>query len=88
MGLASYLRLLDWNSRLFRPGKAIVPKEAADILSRLGSSPHLWHHRLKKLREADRLFGVVFATAQVSITRFTESRHLSRVANTIGIKEC
>ena len=86
MSLASYLQLLDWSSRLFRPGKAIVPKDTADILSRLGSSPDLWHQRLKKLREADRLFGVVFATARASTTRFTKSRKLSRVANTTGMK--
>jgi hypothetical protein len=86
LSLASYLQLLDWSSRLFRPGKARVPKEAADILSRLGSSPDLWHQRLKKLREADRLFGVVFATARTSITRFTESRRVSRVANMTGMK--
>ncbi len=88
MSLASYLQLLDWSSRLFRPGKARVPKEAADILSRLGSSPDLWHQRLKKLRETDRLIGVVFATARTSITRFAESRRMSRVANTAGMKDC
>lgn len=86
MSLASYLQLLDWSSRLFRPGKASVPKDTADILSRLGSGPDLWHQRLKKLREADRLFGVVFATARASITRFTESRKLSRVANATGME--
>lgn len=69
---------------MFRPGKVRAPKEAADILSRLGSSPDLWHQRLKKLRDSDRLFGVVFATARASITRFTESRRVSRVANTAG----
>ena len=61
ISLASYLQLLDSSSRLFHLGKIRVPKEAADILSRLGSSPDLWHQRLKKLREADRLFGVVSA---------------------------
>ena len=86
MSLASYLQLLDWSSRLFRPGKASVPQEAADILSRLGSSPDLWHQRLKKLRDADRLFGVVFATARASITRFAEARRVSRVANTVAMK--
>ena len=34
---------------MFRPEKAQVPKEVADVLQRLGNSPDLRHHRLKKL---------------------------------------
>ena len=63
LSFAGYLRLLDWSGRLFRPGKARVPKEVAEILQRLGSSPDLWHHRLKKLRETARIYGVVFGGA-------------------------
>jgi len=43
--LASYLQLLDWSSRLLRVGQTRVPKEVAEILSRLGSSTELWQYR-------------------------------------------
>ncbi|MFO0425330.1 MAG: hypothetical protein ACK526_02105 [Planctomyces sp.] len=84
MSLASYLRLLDWSCRLFRPGKARIPVEVANILERLGSSADLWHHRLKKLRETERLYGVVFAVSRESVNRFADSKGLSRLANTTG----
>ena len=84
MSLASYLRLLDWSSRLFRPGKAHIPADVAGILERLGSGADLWHHRLKKLRETERLYGVVFAVSRESVHRFAESKGVMRLANTTG----
>jgi REP element-mobilizing transposase RayT len=84
MSLASYLRLLDWSSRLFRPGKVRIPADVAGILERLSSSVDLWHQRLKKLRETERLYGVVFAVSRESVFRFAESKGVSRAANTAG----
>ena len=84
LSFAGYLRLLDWSGRLFRPGKARVPKEVAEILQRLGSSPDLWHHRLRKLRETARIYGVVFGVTRQAINRFAECKGVSRLANTTG----
>ncbi|MCA9064309.1 MAG: hypothetical protein KDA96_14665 [Planctomycetaceae bacterium] len=81
MNLASYLRLLDWSSRLFRPGKATVPREAAAILERLGSSPDAWEQRLKKLQQTERLFGVVMAVTRNAVNRVAAARGVSRLAN-------
>ena len=81
MNLASYLQLLDWSGRLFRPGKATVPREAAAILERLRSSPDMWQHRFKKLKDAERLYGVVMASSREVINRVAEMRGISRLAN-------
>jgi len=81
MNLASYLRLLDFSSRLLRAGKARVPKEVAGILDRLGSSPDVWQHRLEKLRDRTRTFGTVFATKRGEINRMAESRGVKKLSN-------
>ena len=82
--LASYLRLLDWSARLFRPGKARMPVEVAGILERLGSSADVWRARLEKLRQNDRLFGVVFGTSRAVIQDFATVRGVSKLSNLNG----
>lgn len=84
INLASYLRLLDWSSRLIRRGKARVPKEVAEILSRLDSSAGLWQERLEKLTAIERTFGVVFATRAVEIARFATARSVTKLSNLNG----
>ena len=81
MNLASYLRLLDWTSRLFRPGKVRLPSDVADILSRLGSSPDLWQSRMERLRNTTRLFGVAFATKQNGLNEMASTRGVSKLVN-------
>ena len=61
-----------------------MPKDVAEILRRLGSSPDIWHHRLKKLRETARIYGVVFGVTRQAISRFAESKGVSGLANTTG----
>ena len=84
MNLASYLRLLDWSSRFVRRGKARVPKEIAGILDRLGSNAGHWQERMEKLAGVDRIYGVVFATRAVEISRFAESRGVKKLSNLNG----
>ncbi len=84
LSLASYLNLLDWSSRLFRPGKARVPQEVAGLLDRLGSSPDAWADRLKRLAGVERLFGTVFATRRSGIDRFAETRGVKKLSNLSG----
>jgi REP element-mobilizing transposase RayT len=84
MNLASYLRLLDWSSRLLRSGKARVPQEVAGILQRLGSGPDLWQQRMEKLRDRSRMFGTVFATKRKDINRLAETRGVRKLSNLNG----
>lgn len=84
MNLAGYLRLLDWTARLGRPGKTHLPRDVADILQRLGSSPDLWHHRLTALQKTSRIFGVAFATKAESLNRMAEARGVTKLANVSG----
>jgi hypothetical protein len=86
VNLASYLRLLDWSARLFRPGKTRLPPEVAGILNRLGSSSNQWQARLEKLRQADRIFGVVFATSRSAINEFAAARGVSKLSNLAGCR--
>ena len=81
MNLASYLRLLDWTARLFRRGKARLPADVADILTRLGSSPDLWQFRQERLKNTTRLFGVAFATRQDGLQQMATARGVSKLAN-------
>ncbi len=84
MNLSSYLRLLDWSSRLVRRGKARLPRDVAEILDRLGTNAGHWQERLEKLTAADRIFGVVFATKAKSINDFAESRGVRKLSNLNG----
>jgi hypothetical protein len=86
VNLPSYLRLLDWSARLSRPGKARMPPEVAGILKRLGSSGDEWRARLEKLRETDRIFGVVFATRRETINKFAAARGVSKLSNLNGCR--
>ncbi len=84
INLASYLRLLDWSSRLVRRGKARVPSDVKQILDRLGTGPGPWQERLEKLTAAERIFGVVFATTAKSINDFAASRGVRKLSNLNG----
>lgn len=83
MNLAGYLRLLDWTARLSRPGKTRLPRDVADILTRLDCSPDLWQHRLKSLQKTSRIFGVAFATKAASLNRMAEARGVTKLANVV-----
>ncbi len=84
VNLASYLRLLDWSARLFRPGKCMMPPEVAGLLERLGSSGDVWRDRLGKLRSRDRVYGVVFATSRSAINQFAAARGVKKLSNVNG----
>ena len=84
VSLASYLRLLDWSARLFRPGKCRMPPEVSGILERLGSSGDVWRDRLEKLRSRDRVYGVVFATSRSAVNKFAAARGVRKLINVNG----
>ena len=84
ISLKGYLELLDWSGRLLRGGKSRIPADVAGILDRLGSSPDVWQHRLEKLCETDRLFGVVFSTQRRRIRELAASRGVRKLSNLNG----
>ena len=82
--LRSYLELLDWSSRLNRPGKARISPDAAGILQRLGTSADHWQERLQKIQANDRFFGVVTASSREVLQRLAEQTGRKKVANFSG----
>ena len=66
--LGSYLLLVDYTGRLFRAGKAVLSREVAEILDRLGSSAEHWQARLEKLRQG-RLLGRFLAASSPAAPR-------------------
>ena len=55
--LSCYCRLIDWSSRLLRPGKISVDGETASIFERLGWRPERWEATMRKLFSNDKLTG-------------------------------
>ncbi len=84
MTLRSYLELLDWSSRLNRPGKARISRAAAGILERLGTSTDRWEARLHSIQGNDRFFGVVIASTQEALRRHAKQTGRKRIANFSG----
>ena len=83
--LGSYLLLVDYTSRLFRNGKARVSREVAGILDRLGTSPELWSHRLKKLFARSRLLGTYFTTDPTRLRELAERRGVHHLNNLVAL---
>jgi hypothetical protein len=78
--LGSYVRLVDFTARLFRPGKATISAELAGIFDRLGTNARSWQVKMKKLR-ASRLFGRVFAASQAKLGEIAERLDVGYVVN-------
>ena len=81
--LGNYLLLVDHSARLFRDGKAVLAREVAEILDRLGSSADHWQARLEKLRHG-RLLGRFFASRRQRLKEVAERLGLRRVSNLAG----
>ena len=78
--LGNYLLLVDDTGRLFRDTKAVLSREVAEILDRLGTSADAWQSRLKKLSQG-RLLGRFFASSRQRLREVGERLGLRRVAN-------
>jgi hypothetical protein len=81
--LGSYLLLVDYSARLFRDGKAVLAREVAEILDRLGSSAERWQARLEKLCHRY-LSGRCFATSRARLRQVSEHLGPRRVLNVSG----
>ena len=86
VSLASYLKLVDYTSRLLRPGKARVDPEVESILERIGSSAEVWGQRIQQMFSNDRLYGCYFATDRSRLRELAEQRGVQRVANLAGCR--
>ncbi|MGO9919489.1 MAG: hypothetical protein ACLQIB_32930 [Isosphaeraceae bacterium] len=75
--------LVDYTSRLFREGKAVISREVAAIFERLGSSAETGQSRLEKLTKG-RLFGRFFAASRARLRQLAERLGLRRVPNLGG----
>ena len=60
ISLTGYLQLVDWTSRLVRPGKGRVAAETPALLSRLGIDAHGWQATLEKLLGTTKRVGSYF----------------------------
>jgi hypothetical protein len=82
--LGSYLKLVDWTSRLIRHAKAHVSDEVACLLDRLGTSPELWSTTMRRLLTASRLTGVAFAFSRARLRQAAAKRGCRHLANFCG----
>jgi hypothetical protein len=78
--LGSYVGLVGYTARLFRPGKATISAELAGIFDRLGTNARSWQAKMKKLR-ASRLLGRVFAASQAKLEEIAERLNVRYVVN-------
>ena len=64
LSLTGYLQLVDWSSRLIRPGKSRVSAEAPALLSRLQIDVSGWQATLEKLVRMTKRIGCYFGNSQ------------------------
>jgi hypothetical protein len=67
----------------FREGKAVLSRELAEILERIGSSSEQWQARLERLRRGA-LLGRFIATSRERLQQVAEKLGLRRVPNLAG----
>ena len=63
ISLTGYLQLVDWSSRLVRPGKARVGEDAPAILARLQIDAAGWQATLEKLVRCTKKVGAYFGSS-------------------------
>ena len=62
VSLSGYLQLVDWSSRLIRPGKVSLPDTVPDILTRLNIDADSWTATLGKLLGSTKKIGTYFGS--------------------------
>jgi hypothetical protein len=62
ISLSGYMQLVDWSSRLIRPGKQSLSAGVPDILTRLQIDAGSWKSTLEKLIGAKRFVGTYFGS--------------------------
>jgi len=84
LSLASYLMLVDYTSRLFRPGKTRVKAQEKKIFERLGTSADIWGERLQRLFGNRRISGTYFTTDRSRLRELAPKHGCQRLANLAG----
>ena len=69
VSLSGYLQLIDWSSRLIRPGKVNLSTDVPQILTRLRIDAESWQATLEKLIKTTKFVGTYFG----SVTRLNEA---------------
>ena len=64
LSLTGYLQLVDWSSRLVRPGKSHISAETPALLKRLQIDASGWQATLEKLVHATKRVGCYFGSTQ------------------------
>jgi hypothetical protein len=63
ISLSSYMQLVDWSSRLIRPGKVSLTAGIPDILTRLQIDGGSWKSTLEKLIGSKKFVGTYFGNS-------------------------
>jgi REP element-mobilizing transposase RayT len=83
--LGSYLLLVDYTSRLCRPGKARLSGEVAGIFERLGTRAEFWEARIKALFGKPRIMGSYFAVDRQRLRELARRKGRHHLDNAIPI---
>lgn len=83
LSLTGYLQLVDWSSRLVRPGKSRVAPDAPPLLSRLHIDAHGWQATLQKLAGSAKRVGSYFG-GQTRLDEIAVHRGRRFVKNVTG----
>jgi REP element-mobilizing transposase RayT len=83
--LGSYLLLVDYTSRLARPGKARLSPELAGIFERLGTSAECWEERIKALFGKPRRLGCYFSVSRQRLRELAAQKGLHHLDNAVPL---
>lgn len=84
LSLASYLKLVDFTSRVIRKGKAYVKASERCIFERLGSTAERWSQRLQRMFSKPIPYGTYFATDESRLKEVAQRKGRRRLVNLAG----
>jgi hypothetical protein len=83
LDLPANLQLLDWSSRMLRPGKVSLPDSVPDILSRLQIDANGWRETLERLLRGRKQIGSYFGS-RTRINEVAAQRGTKYLKNVVG----
>jgi len=83
ISLSGYLQLIDWSSRLIRPGKVNVSANVPDILTRLQINADSWKATLEKLITTTKYVGTYFGST-TQLNEAAAHRGINYLKNVTG----
>lgn len=85
LSLVNYLELIDYTSRLRRPGKASLDPRIPEIFQRLQLCPEQWAGRMMLLFDSNQIKGNYFSTSRHRLNLVARRRGQHRLNNIIPI---